>query len=110
MAICCRIMELPDQEPDQFGMQIVVQLVQHDDVAPGQGVNPGPRQCEHLPRTLRLLGNVKIGWLPAVGLMLQEDVHCRAVGAFSSIGRGTSFLDSDVGYRKIGCSQKVNDV
>ena len=73
-------MELAHQEPDQFRVQIVVQLIHHDYVPSGQRVDPRRRQCEHLPRAVGLLGYVNFGCLSAVGSMPQEDIHFRAVG------------------------------
>ena len=51
----------PTRNPDQPRVQIVMQLVQHQDVAiVVQRIEPWPGQCEHLLRAIGFLARIQL--------------------------------------------------
>lgn len=53
-------------------MQVIVQLIEHDDVAFGQGVEPWTGKREHLPGSVRLLVHFQFRLLSVFRLMFHQ--------------------------------------
>ena len=75
MWIRFRIVETVDQEPDKFRMQIVMQFIEHNDVAFSKGMEPGTGESEHLLGSVRLFVYIQFRGPTAYRFMLQEDIH-----------------------------------